>query len=498
MIGESDEQIPGIVPALIVIGIGVVFLLNNLNIFYMHDIWRYWPVILIAAGLAKMVDSPHSNGRLTGGVLIGVGGLFLADTLGFLNLSWRDFWPLVLIGAGLVMLWSRLAPPPAGVPDIPASGHEGALNEYAIFGGVERKVTTDDFRGGHVSAMFGGVEVDLRRAGMRGDSAVIDVNAMFGGVEFKIPHELGGGAAGGRHLRRLQQQERAAQRGHARGEAPVHQRLGGVRRRGSQELTAPMHPILAKRGRILLYLAGWIPVLALLDYLMWASGSASWVQNTAVLAPACVLFAFACLSPWPICRVRPLRLAGAAMLVATWAAAAVAASALFTGAAWALARIEGQPGRAPGSAVRRGHPALPALRRTALRGARRRGVARGVRWPSPRRKRWRATRSCTPCACRSIRTFCSTACTRSPRWPRVDGARAREMCIRLSDFLRSSLGLGERESVPLREELALARSYLEVEQVRFGARLQFSEDIQESCRIARSRCCCCSRWWKMR
>jgi LytS/YehU family sensor histidine kinase len=63
----------------------------------------------------------------------------------------------------------------------------------------------------------------------------------------------------------------------------------------------------------------------------------------------------------------------------------------------------------------------------------------------------------------------------------VDAVRAREMCIRLSDFLRSSLGLGERDSVPLREELALARSYLEVERVRFGARLQFSENIQESC-----------------
>jgi hypothetical protein len=181
------REIPGIIPALIVIGIGVVFLLNNLNIFYMHDIWRFWPVILIAAGLAKMVDSPYNNGRLVGGVLIGVGGLFLADTLGFLNLSWREFWPLVLIGAGLLMLWTRLAPPPAGVPNIPASGHEGALNDCAIFGGVERKVTTDDFRGGHVSAMFGGVEVDLRRAGIRGDSAVIDVSAMFGGVEFKIP-----------------------------------------------------------------------------------------------------------------------------------------------------------------------------------------------------------------------------------------------------------------------------------------------------------------------
>src|ERR1035438_837331 len=104
-----------------------------------------------------------------------------------------------------------------------------------------------------------------------------------------------------------------------------------------------MHPLLSARGRTLLYLAGWVPIVALLDYLMWASGSPSWAQNTAVLAPACFLFAFACLSPWPICRVRPLRLADAAMLAVTWAAAATAASALFTGAAWAMARMEGRP-----------------------------------------------------------------------------------------------------------------------------------------------------------
>ena len=177
---------PGILPALIVIGIGVLFLLNNLNIFFIHDVWRYWPAILIAAGLVKMVDAPVPSGRVTGGILVGVGALFLADNLGFLNLTWANFWPLVLIGSGLLMLWSRLAPPPVGTPNAPA-GHEGTLNENAIFGGVERKVTTDDFRGGQISAIFGGVEIDLRRAGMRGNSAVIDVNSMFGGVELKIP-----------------------------------------------------------------------------------------------------------------------------------------------------------------------------------------------------------------------------------------------------------------------------------------------------------------------
>jgi LytS/YehU family sensor histidine kinase len=62
-----------------------------------------------------------------------------------------------------------------------------------------------------------------------------------------------------------------------------------------------------------------------------------------------------------------------------------------------------------------------------------------------------------------------------------DGARAREMCVRLADFLRGSLGLGLRESIPLSEELGLARSYLEVERVRFGARLRVEEEIESGC-----------------
>ena len=182
---RSRGSITHLVPALLVTGIGVLFLVNNLHIFHIYDVWRYWPVILIAVGLAKMVDSPFSGGRISGGVLMGVGAVCLADSLGFL--SWADSWPLMLIGAGLVMLWGRLAPPQLGTPDIPPAGHEGTLNENAIFGGVDRKVITDDFRGGQISAVFGGVVIDLRRAGMRADSAVIDVNAIFGGVELKVP-----------------------------------------------------------------------------------------------------------------------------------------------------------------------------------------------------------------------------------------------------------------------------------------------------------------------
>ena len=54
----------------------------------------------------------------------------------------------------------------------------------------------------------------------------------------------------------------------------------------------------------------------------------------------------------------------------------------------------------------------------------------------------------------------------------LDAARARDMCVKLSDFLRRSLGLGERTSVALAEELELCRGYLAIEQVRFGQRLR--------------------------
>src|SRR3954467_1817550 len=101
-----------------------------------------------------------------------------------------------------------------------------------------------------------------------------------------------------------------------------------------------MHPILAARARLLLYLAGWLPILALLDYVLWTSGGVSWIEGAAVAAPACLVFAFACLSPWPLCRGRPLRLADVTSLAFMWTGAAASAALIFVGAAWFTAWIQ--------------------------------------------------------------------------------------------------------------------------------------------------------------
>jgi LytS/YehU family sensor histidine kinase len=60
-----------------------------------------------------------------------------------------------------------------------------------------------------------------------------------------------------------------------------------------------------------------------------------------------------------------------------------------------------------------------------------------------------------------------------------DAPKAREMCILLGDFLRRTLGLGEKAAIPLEEEMSLIHAFLAVEKIRYGARLRMEEKIDK-------------------
>lgn len=61
----------------------------------------------------------------------------------------------------------------------------------------------------------------------------------------------------------------------------------------------------------------------------------------------------------------------------------------------------------------------------------------------------------------------------------IDPTRAREMCVSLADFLRLTLGMGEKSVIPLSEEMSLLEKYCAIEKVRFGERLTVKEEVQE-------------------
>jgi predicted membrane protein len=68
-----------------------------------------------------------------------------------------------------------------------SSGDEPDIDEMALFSGVEKKVTSDKFEGGKVTALFGGIEIDLRQSQLSEAKNSIDLFTMFGGSEFRVP-----------------------------------------------------------------------------------------------------------------------------------------------------------------------------------------------------------------------------------------------------------------------------------------------------------------------
>ena len=241
-----------------------------------------------------------------------------------------------------------------------------------------------------------------------------------------------------------------------------------------------MHPLFQRRLRLVLYLAAWSPVLALVAYASRANAGASWPRAMALLGPAMAVFAFACLSAWYVCRVRPLRFSEWTAILVTWTSASLAAGALLAGIAWITAKL-----------VQTAPPDIPLLTGAGtllyLLSAGVSYAAIGAQASGEAERREAEARNLARDAqLYALRMqinphFLFNSLNSIAALTTADGERARRMCIRLSDFLRTSLALGDRESIPLPEELALARRYLDVEQVRFGERLRVSEEIGPGC-----------------
>ena len=251
-----------------------------------------------------------------------------------------------------------------------------------------------------------------------------------------------------------------------------------------------MHPLLTSGRRLLLYLAAWVPVFALLTYLTWESGSASLKEAAAVLAPACAVYAFVCLSPWYVCRARPPHAGAGLELAGMFGAASLAAGLIFLASAWVAASALASRGllsdadsrQGPHLALLFGFAVLLYLLSAGLHCA---AVASQASRDAERRAAEARTLA-REAELQALRMqlnphFLFNSLHSIAALANSDGARAREMCVRLAGFLRSSLALGGRDSIPLSEELALARNYLEVEHVRFGDRLRVTEEVEAGC-----------------
>ena len=172
-----------------IVALGGILLLRNLEIIK-FDSWNVfwgtvWAAGLVLAGLVTIVSSRKLLTRAWGLLLMAAGVSIGLNAYGVIDVSiWKLFWPVILIAVGLMMVFSigsanRKRAEESGTDD---------NEKVAIFYGEQSRVR-GDYTGGSLTAVFGGVDLDLRQANIK-DGAIIDVFTFCGGININLPDDV--------------------------------------------------------------------------------------------------------------------------------------------------------------------------------------------------------------------------------------------------------------------------------------------------------------------
>ena len=168
----------------VIVIIGILLLLSTTGVYDVGILWRYVPSLFVLLGVWALYRSGFRNvsGPIILIIIAGTVQLLVLDIItGDVIASW---WPVLIVLFGLSLLfghWRRSRRVPSVATD--------DFDLIGIFGGSDQRVASTSFRGGSATAVFGGVEVDLREVEVDDPPAVVTATVLFGGVELEVPED---------------------------------------------------------------------------------------------------------------------------------------------------------------------------------------------------------------------------------------------------------------------------------------------------------------------
>jgi len=182
---KSNKQILGIVLVLI----GVSLMLKHLNLLpalgWLPLVFS-WKMLLVVLGLTIIIAASN---KIPGIVLLLIGGMFLLSDLNIIpELSfWRVMVPVILIAVGITIIFSRSLHPGG------FHGHKNIsldeLDEVAILGGSKKIISSRSFKGGKMTAILGGGEIDLTPSELSPGTNTLELVAILGGASIFVPED---------------------------------------------------------------------------------------------------------------------------------------------------------------------------------------------------------------------------------------------------------------------------------------------------------------------
>jgi predicted membrane protein len=183
---------------IILIVLGGLLMLNTLEIvtWPIRHYFFNWKTILIVIGLVLIGNKQR---KVSGIILISLGVVFWLPSIFDVNIRFHQvFWPMLLIGLGVVVISKRGNLPAAkGWNKEKWKGNFGGtmnyqddyINDVSIFGGGHKIVESKNFKGGNLTSVFGGSEINMVNAEMASDGSILDVFTLFGGTTLIVPND---------------------------------------------------------------------------------------------------------------------------------------------------------------------------------------------------------------------------------------------------------------------------------------------------------------------
>jgi predicted membrane protein len=167
---------------------GLFLVLRNTGFFpeFIDHIIFSWPMLLVAIGLVMTIGASE---KTSGVIVMAVGGFFLIPMIFRETFhAYNMFWPSIFIIVGVIFIvskrkgWNSVTSSKAILGD-------DYVDFVNVFSGMERQIVSENFKGGKVTAVFGGMELDLTKAKLAPGRNELEIACVFGGATLIVPDD---------------------------------------------------------------------------------------------------------------------------------------------------------------------------------------------------------------------------------------------------------------------------------------------------------------------
>jgi predicted membrane protein len=173
----------------ILVMVGLFLVLRNTGFFpdFIDHVIFSWPMLLVAIGLVMTLGASE---KTSGVIVMAVGGFFLIPMIFRETFhAYNMFWPSIFIIIGVIFIFTKRGSWNKANMNSKGIIGDDFIDYVNVFSGGERQIVSENFRGGRISAVFGGMELDLTKAKLAPGRNDLEIACVFGGATLIVPDD---------------------------------------------------------------------------------------------------------------------------------------------------------------------------------------------------------------------------------------------------------------------------------------------------------------------